>query len=443
MVNYTADCGGVTATGTASPITVTGLTNGTSYTCKVKTTTTVGVSPWSANSSAVTPMEAEVIYFHNDISGSPMLATDANGAVVWKENYRTYGERLNNQEGVTTINSAITGKPLTADALAKSFGDALITAGIASGANQIGDWATGKDGQPAQIDAFTQNVAHAVLGCVAGSATDGNTSGCSAGAVGAVVGELSAKFYNPQGDLSKSGDTLAFAKTMAAVSGVLVGGGGDNVAAVNIAAATGANAAENNYLSHVRPSLLRVSEQEQYDTAAASCAKGDQSACGTRNELAALSKQRDAELQQACSGATPDLCKQTAANAAAMGNVVTTLPGGYTFANSPTSSALNTATIGAPTRPDSFQDAAGRSTSEALVLEVGSCTKTGGVCPPRTKRRKCHRNRNYKLSRPLATVGITQPTIKSAENSNLRHVVSRTSHRFSDVYVCHVFDLFI
>ncbi|WP_413889575.1 RHS domain-containing protein [Candidatus Aalborgicola defluviihabitans] len=39
---------------------------------------------------------SEVTYFHNDISGSPMLATDASGAVVWKENYRPYGERINN-----------------------------------------------------------------------------------------------------------------------------------------------------------------------------------------------------------------------------------------------------------------------------------------------------------------------------------------------------------
>jgi alpha-tubulin suppressor-like RCC1 family protein len=55
LINYTADCGGVTNTGGSSPITVTGLTNGTSYTCKVKTTTTVGPSAWSANSNSVTP----------------------------------------------------------------------------------------------------------------------------------------------------------------------------------------------------------------------------------------------------------------------------------------------------------------------------------------------------------------------------------------------------
>lgn len=38
-----------------------------------------------------------VTYFHNDISGSPMVATDAAGNVVWKESYRPYGDKLRNE----------------------------------------------------------------------------------------------------------------------------------------------------------------------------------------------------------------------------------------------------------------------------------------------------------------------------------------------------------
>jgi RHS repeat-associated protein len=38
-----------------------------------------------------------VTFFHNDPSGTPILATDANGNVLWKENYRPYGDRINNQ----------------------------------------------------------------------------------------------------------------------------------------------------------------------------------------------------------------------------------------------------------------------------------------------------------------------------------------------------------
>lgn len=35
-----------------------------------------------------------VTFFHNDIAGTPMLATDVNGNPVWKETYRPYGDRL-------------------------------------------------------------------------------------------------------------------------------------------------------------------------------------------------------------------------------------------------------------------------------------------------------------------------------------------------------------
>jgi RHS repeat-associated protein len=39
-----------------------------------------------------------VTYFHADIAGSPVVASNAAGAVVWRESYRPYGER--------TVNSA-------------------------------------------------------------------------------------------------------------------------------------------------------------------------------------------------------------------------------------------------------------------------------------------------------------------------------------------------
>nr|WP_259639738.1 RHS repeat-associated core domain-containing protein [Pseudomonas syringae group genomosp. 3] len=35
-----------------------------------------------------------VTYFHNDISGSPLAATDGSGNLLWKENYKPYGEKL-------------------------------------------------------------------------------------------------------------------------------------------------------------------------------------------------------------------------------------------------------------------------------------------------------------------------------------------------------------
>ena len=37
-----------------------------------------------------------VTYYHNDLLGSPVVATDANGTVLWRESYRPYGERRTN-----------------------------------------------------------------------------------------------------------------------------------------------------------------------------------------------------------------------------------------------------------------------------------------------------------------------------------------------------------
>jgi RHS repeat-associated protein len=40
-------------------------------------------------------------YLHPDISGSPRLATDASGVLLWRESYTPYGEKLNATEGKT------------------------------------------------------------------------------------------------------------------------------------------------------------------------------------------------------------------------------------------------------------------------------------------------------------------------------------------------------
>ena len=52
---YTASCGGLSATGTSSPVVVTGLTNGVARTCTVTTGSNIGDSAASAASSSVTP----------------------------------------------------------------------------------------------------------------------------------------------------------------------------------------------------------------------------------------------------------------------------------------------------------------------------------------------------------------------------------------------------
>jgi len=157
---------------------------------------------------------------------------------------------VTNNLSSAVVSSAINGKPLNEETLSTALTSALITSGMAQAANNIGDAASGKN--PA-LNSYTQALAHALAGCVGGAATTGNSGGCSAGAVGAVVGELSAGYAKSTG--ATDANALAFAKSMSAVAGALVGGP-DSAAAVNVAAQMGANAAANNRLLHSNESTL-------------------------------------------------------------------------------------------------------------------------------------------------------------------------------------------
>jgi RHS repeat-associated protein len=50
-------------------------------------------------------------YLHNDVSGSPVAATDAAGNLVWKENYRPYGSKHANSAGSNANAIGYAGKP--------------------------------------------------------------------------------------------------------------------------------------------------------------------------------------------------------------------------------------------------------------------------------------------------------------------------------------------
>ena len=63
-----------------------------------------------------------ITYLHNDFAGNPIAATDAGGGIVWKENFRPYGDRLNNQPAASGNRQWFHGKAVDADTGLSYFG---------------------------------------------------------------------------------------------------------------------------------------------------------------------------------------------------------------------------------------------------------------------------------------------------------------------------------
>ncbi|MGN6317221.1 DUF6862 domain-containing protein [Trinickia sp.] len=128
--------------------------------------------------------------------------------------------------------------------------------------------------------------------------------------------------------------------------GLLAGAVGANAQG---AATAAENETLNNWLSHVRPGPMTLSEQELADSTGATCSStGDATACSTSKSLQALSQQRDADLASACAGGfgSPG-CRAQVAAALAGGNNVQPVNGTmYAFdPNAPAIKAL----------PDNYQ----------------------------------------------------------------------------------------
>lgn len=152
-----------------------------------------------------------------------------------------------NNTASTIVNHAMYGGDLQQQ-LEQSLKNALIDTGAAKAANWIGD-----KKQDKTFNNVTHKLAHALAGCALGAA---KANDCSSGALGAVVGEITAELYSPDSTAGMTQEQIAemktntinFSKLMAGVAAALTGG---DAAAINLASATAGNAVENNRMLHL------------------------------------------------------------------------------------------------------------------------------------------------------------------------------------------------
>lgn len=98
------------------------------YSVIAKATFMVSGMPYVISSTPVTitvapnPTGETITFLHNDFTGNPLAATDINGAIIWKESYRPYGDRLNNQPDASTNRQWFHGKPVDTETGLSYFG---------------------------------------------------------------------------------------------------------------------------------------------------------------------------------------------------------------------------------------------------------------------------------------------------------------------------------
>ncbi|MCZ2498761.1 hypothetical protein GN316_18515 [Xylophilus sp. Kf1] len=133
------------------------------------------------------------------------------------------------------INTAVYGGSLEG-ALKAGLLASIVDTGAAQTAFAIGDL---------NLDAYTGKVAHALAGCAAGAARSGGS--CQAGALGAVIGEISGEQFGFDDNGNIQPGAIEMASMLGAVGAALAGMDASEVA---LAAAAAGNAAANNALSH-------------------------------------------------------------------------------------------------------------------------------------------------------------------------------------------------
>ena len=212
------------------------------------------------------------------------LPTESGGAQTF---LKQLGQNVKAGAARALVDTAINGGSLE-DRLKDGLIASFLDTAAAQGAYEIGDLSVGSE---PLFNTFTNKVAHLIAGCAAGAARTGNSEGCAAGGLGAVVGESAAEIYG------NSADTVQFAAMFATLAAGIAGLDADQV---QLAGNAGANAAANNYLSHA--------EQIARDKARDACYSGDDAACGQLARINNLDKSRDGRIRQLAADCDSEQC---------------------------------------------------------------------------------------------------------------------------------------
>jgi RHS repeat-associated protein len=81
-----------------------------------------GVSAATVSLNITAAANETITFLHNDLAGSPMAATNLSGAVVWKEDYRPFGERQQNEAAAGNQHQWFGGKPQDSETGLSYFG---------------------------------------------------------------------------------------------------------------------------------------------------------------------------------------------------------------------------------------------------------------------------------------------------------------------------------
>lgn len=195
------------ATATTAPCTATwAVSTPGSYSISAKAFDDLGAS--TVSSAVKVTVGDGVTYLHNDFPGNPIAATDTSGAVIWKENFRPYGDRLNNQAAAAGNRIGFHGKAVDTETGLSYFGARYYdpSLGRFMGVDPVGfkeenlhsfnRYAYGNNNPYRYIDPngmWAEDLVLAILGLVVGSKSlvdnfrSGNYSGAAVDALGMIA----------------------------------------------------------------------------------------------------------------------------------------------------------------------------------------------------------------------------------------------------------------